>query len=126
MKKYLHLGILWTVLGVAAQVFDFVHTPAFFTLYIGPVPIPIGLLLIIYGILHLIYYYLLYKETLFTRQEEQEYGEALEKAMPTIIDGIKAGRHVDDISREVEEQYGIPPLITLKFILNLGRLMKKK
>ena len=124
MKKYLYLGIFWTLLGSGAVLFDVLHDPPYFSLLIGPLKFPIGILIIVFGVLHLLYYYLLYQETLFTQDEEQ-YAQQLEAAVPTIIDRIKEGKHVDEITQEVEEKFGIPPLITVKYILNLGRLMKK-
>ncbi len=125
MKKYLYLGILWTTLGIASMIFDFVHDPPYFTLFIGPIVFPMGILLIMFGGLNLLNYHMLYRQSLFTEEEAAQYAGILEHAMPDIIDGIQAGKSVDDIAKKVEQDYGIPPLITLKYILALGRSQKK-
>ena len=125
MKKYLYLGILWTVLGVGSMVFDFVHDPPYFTVFFGPIVFPLGILLIMFGGLNLLNYHILYRQSLFTEEEAAQYVGALDHAMPDIIDGIQSGKAVEDIAKQVEHDYGIPPLITLKYILALGRIQKK-
>ena len=125
MKKYLYLGILWITIGVGSMVFDLVHDPPFFMLIMGPVRFPLGLLVVIFGLLNLLYYHMLYRQTLFTEEEAAQYAGALEQAVPMIVDEIQAGTPVEDIAGKVEHSYGIPPLITVKYIITLGRMRKK-
>ncbi len=125
MKKYLYLGILWTAIGIGAMIFDLVHDPPFFTLIMGPVRFPLGLLVVIFGALNLFYYHLLYRQSLFTEEEAAQYAGALEQAVPMIVDEIRIGTPVEEIAGKVEKSYGIPPLITVKYIITLGRMQKK-
>jgi hypothetical protein len=125
VKKYLYLGIFWTLIGVGSMVFDLVHDPPYFMLIIGPVYFPLGFLVVVFGLLNLLYYHLLFRQSLFTEEEAAQYAVPLEQAVPLIVDEIQAGTPVEDIAAKVEQNYGIPPLITMKYILTLGRMQKK-
>lgn len=107
------------------MVFDFLHDPPYFTLFLGPIIFPLGILVVIFGALNLLNYHVLYRQSMFTEEEAAQYSAVLEKAVPMIIDGIQAGVPVEDIAGKVENGFGIPPLITMKYILALGRIKKK-
>jgi len=107
------------------MIFDYFHDPAYFTLFLGPVVFPVGILVVIFGGLNLLNYHMLYHQSLFTEEEAAQYAGKLEKAVPAIVDGIQAGTPVEDIAGSVERDFGIPPLITMKYILALGRIQKK-
>lgn len=107
------------------MIFDYLHDPAYFTLFLGPIVFPVGVLVVIFGGLNLLNYHILYDQSLFTEEEAAKYSGMLEQAVPAIVDGIQVGTPVEDIANRVEQDYGIPPLITMKYILTLGRIQKK-
>lgn len=93
----------------------------------GPVFLGPGWLMIIggallaYAVLTLLRLTLLRRRMDLTPEELQRWGKPLELATGAIVDACQAGKPVARIAAEVEKEHGVPPEVTLKYIIALGR-----
>lgn len=117
-------GIFWIVLGTAMLIFDIFYKE-WFTINFTYFKLPIGILLIFYGIIHIVYYFFLQRALQFKDEELRLYGKKLENAAPDIVDMLNNKLSAKEIADEILKKYNIPQIITLKYIITLANEIKK-
>ncbi len=85
------------------------------------IKVALAVLAAIYGVLHLLKHRLLQRGLELSAQEIAVYESQLIEATPLIVELINAHVPVRDIARQVEERFGLPQDVTLRYIIALGR-----
>ncbi len=67
----------------------------------------------------------LQQEMALTDRELHDYGERLSQATPLILQRAKEGVRPRVIARELEERFGIPEVVGLKYMVVLSRVRLK-
>tara|TARA_B100001123_G_C15125061_1_gene952996 strand:+ start:254 stop:667 length:414 start_codon:yes stop_codon:yes gene_type:complete len=114
----------WIVIGVLFFLIDPVF--GFFEFEIFGFNFPIGVLAALYGTM----IYLYHRERTFAMQltpdEIKAYGPLLESAVPLIVDLLHQKIPVREIAQQVMARDGVPPEITYKYIIALGKRMAEE
>lgn len=124
-NKYLHFGILWTVVGVAVLVLDHAVGFGWFAVRVAGVPLSLGWLVLVLAGLNLYLHRNVQAQLRLTPAEIVEYSDRLEAAMPEIIAMVGRKVRAGEIADRVLERHAIPRLVTLKFLIALGDARKK-
>lgn len=124
-KRFFYIGILCAALGIGLFVFDQIHGKDWFTFRIGEYGLSAGLLWVLLGVLNMIVHMQTQKHLKLTAEEIRLYSEKLASAAPDIIDMVGQQVKAGEIADRILESHQIPRLVTLKYIIALGRERKK-
>lgn len=105
-------GSLWLLVAAALGVWAY----ADFT-WIKAV---LAALSLIYGALQLVQSKMVATKLVLSPQELQQYGDKLSEATPAILRMNAQKMSVREIADNLEQSFGLPRLITLKYIIALG------
>ena len=86
---------------------------------------PLGVLAAVYAGLQLAVHIMTRRHVPLTAEEVTRHGKALEEATPQILEMLKAGRSVQLVAREIEEERGLPTDVTHRYIIVLMRVLQK-
>lgn len=75
---------------------------------------------LVYGVLGLYYNHKLNQTLQLTPREMHDYGDILERVAPKMVDRLRHGAKPKAVALEIQQQEGVPLLITLKFMLALS------
>lgn len=115
------LAIGFGLLALAMLVTELVWYPIF-TVRLGEnIAIPVWLLLGIYAGLQYWVDRLTNKHLHLTLAELQQWGSKLEAATPKILNEYEASTSIREIAADIEKIHGIPPDVTLRYIIALAR-----
>ena len=115
------LGIAFIILAVVMFVVELAWKPVFTLPITESFGFPVWILSAIYGAFQVYIWQATQRHVPLTNAELSTWGTKLEKATPTILDMIQGHEKVGDIALAVEKQHGIPPEITIRYIIALGQ-----
>ena len=118
------LGIVSIVLGVAMFVTELAWQPVFTLPISDGFGFPVWILALIYGALQLYIWQATQQRLPLTHEEVVIWGPRLEEATPTMLEMYQGEHKVSEIADRVEKSYGIPPEITLRYIIALAKHLK--
>ena len=122
--KYLVFGVLWCLAGSVMLTTELVFDVRVFGIRLGSLWLPLWPPSLLLGGMYLWYHAWVQKNLKLTREEIERYLDKLEAAMPTILHMLEKGRSVREVAVRLEEEYGIPKVVTLKFIIEMGEQWK--
>lgn len=115
------LGIAFIVLAVLMFIVELVWKPVFTLPITKSFGFPIWILSAIYGALQVYIWQATQKHVPLTDAEISVWGDKLEKATPVILEMVQKQEKVGDVALTVEKEQGIPPEITIRYIIALGQ-----
>ena len=115
------LGIAFIILAIIMFVVEQVWKPVFTLPITESVGFPVWILSAIYGALQVYIWQATQRHVPLTDAEIAGWGEKLEKATPTILERFQNHAKVGEIASAVEKSHGIPPEITIRYIIALGQ-----
>jgi hypothetical protein len=118
------LGLFFIVLAVVMFVVEQVWKPVFTLPITESFGFPVWVLSAIYGALQVYIWQATQKHVPLTNAEVAAWGPRLEEATPTILEMYQDDQKVGDIATSVEKKHGIPPEITIRYIIALGQHMQ--
>ena len=121
----LKIGIVASTLSVTMLVTELVWEPIFTVHFTESISIPLWILAAIYGGLQLFLWNMTRKGLDLTAEELALWGVKLEEVTPRILDDYRANKKVRDIARDIEASDGIPPDVTLRYIIALAKHAKQ-
>ncbi len=114
------LAIFFGVLSLAMLLTELLWYPVF-TVHLGDsIAIPVWILLAIYAGLQWWVHRLTGKHLHLTAAEIQEWGPKLEAATPKILNDYESSTSIREIAADIEKSHGIPPDVTLRYIIALA------
>jgi len=119
----LYIGIFAIAAAIGMAACDIFYKP-WFSIDLTVFRLPIWILVFPYGALNIIYHYMEKRACRLSDEEIIEWGRKLEDAVPEIIDLIGQKVSIKEIAARMETTRGIPQLITLKYIIALGKAVK--
>ncbi|MGM0576608.1 MAG: hypothetical protein ACQEXJ_12835 [Myxococcota bacterium] len=120
----LRLGIIAAVVAVGMWLTDVLWRPVFTLEITDTVSIPLWVLAAIYAVLQLWIWNNTREKLELTDEEVEEWGPKLEEATPDILEQWEAHTPAKDIAERVEQRHGIPPQVTLRYMIALGRYVE--
>ena len=115
------LGIAFIVLAVVMFVVEQAWKPVFTLPITESFGFPVWILSAIYGALQVYIWQATQKHVPLTEAEISAWGGKLEEATPTILEMVQKQEKVGDIAIAIEKQHGVPPEITIRYIIALGQ-----
>ena len=92
-----------------------------FTVRIGEsIAIPVWVLVAIYAGLQWWVHRITSRNLHLTAEELAKWGERLEAATPKILNEYEASTSIREIAADIEKSHGIPPDVTLRYIIALA------
>ena len=114
------LAIGFGILAGVMLVTELVWFPVF-TVHIGDsIAIPVWVLVAIYAGLQWWVHRITSKNLHLTAEELKHWGERLEAATPKILNEYEASTSIREIAADIEKSHGIPPDVTLRYIIALA------
>ena len=117
-------GYIWLAIGLAITVLELGFGFGPFELF--GVPLPVGLLALIYGGIVVAYHRKRTKALELSDAELREHGATLERAAPMIVDLLKRKVRVKEIAEILERQENLPREVTYKYIIALGKKLSEQ
>ena len=117
-------GWFFLIIGTILTIVDFVLGWLQFDLF--GVPLPIGLLIAVYGGLVVIYYKRRRTSLELTPEDMALHGRRLEEAVPMILDLYDRKVAIPEIATIVEQQHSVPQEITGKYILSYLKALQEQ
>ncbi len=117
-------GFIWLAIGVAITVLEIGFGFGPFELF--GVPLPVGLLALIYGGIVVAYHRKRTKALELSEAELREHGATLERVAPMIVDLLKRKVKVKEVAEILERQEKLPREVTYKYIIALGKKMSEQ
>lgn len=124
--RYLIYGVLWMAAGFSMVAMDTLLGMKIFGIQIGTLWLPLWPAAILLGGMYLWYHVWVQRNIRLTREEVEKYLDRLEIAMPEILDMLEAGTSVRKVAQRVEAKHGVPKVVTLKFIIAMGKEWKSR
>jgi len=115
------LGIAFIVLAVIMFIVEQVWKPVFTLPITESFGFPVWILSAIYGALQVYIWQATQRHVPLTDAEINQWGGKLEEATPKILELFQEHTKVGQIALSVEESHGIPPEITIRYIIALGQ-----
>jgi hypothetical protein len=115
------VGITFMSLAVAMFAVELAWKPIFTLPITEDFGFPIWVLSLIYGALQYYIWQGTQQRLPLTNAELKVWGSRLERATPAILEMYQASETVGAIAQKVEETYGLPQEITLRYIIALGQ-----
>ena len=115
------LGIAFIVLAVVMFIVEQAWKPVFTLPITESFGFPVWILSAIYGALQVYIWQATQKHVPLTETEIATWGSKLEKATPSILELVQNHTKVSDIALAIEKEQGIPPEITIRYIIALGQ-----
>ena len=115
------LGIAFIVLAVVMFIVEQVWKPVFTLPITESFGFPVWILSAIYGALQVYIWQATQQHVPLTEAEIATWGSKLEKATPSILELVENHTKVGDIALTIEKDQGIPPEITIRYIIALGQ-----
>lgn len=115
-------AIFWTVLGTGALVSALFGSWA--ELRLGGYSLNVGWLGLFFAFLLTLRNLLLKREFQLDERELHDFGDKLVECTPAILKMIESGTPVKQIAEKFNKSHGIPVLVTMKYIIALGKFSK--
>ncbi|PIE20522.1 MAG: hypothetical protein CSA66_00490 [Proteobacteria bacterium] len=97
-----------------------------FIIRLGGFRLPLWILVAIYAGLQLWIWRLTTRRLVLTEDEVARWGDKLEQATPKILGLYEQHTPVKEIAELVEQSHGIPPYVTLRYIIALAQHAKAR
>lgn len=117
-------AILWGATGIVMMLFTLWRP--WFLLDLGGVPVPLGLLFLIYAGLQLTLHVMSRGRVLLSDEEVDRWGSRLERATPLILEELQRGASMKLVAQRAQREYGVPPDITNRYTVALLRSLKRE
>lgn len=111
-------GVLWILAGLL--LFLAGGTADFGVLRILGVPAAL------YGVVLIVQDRMVRKRVEFTAEELERWGERLSAGTPEILQMLEEGATLHEVGRAMERDRGLPPEMTLRYIVALGGYQKEQ
>lgn len=115
------LGIFFIVLAVVMFAVEQAWKPVFSLPITDSFRFPVWVLSAVYGALQVYIWQATQRHIPLSDAEIATWGTKLEEATPTILEMVQSQQKVSDIARETEKSHGVPPEITIRYIIALGQ-----
>lgn len=122
----LKLGLIALGLAVAMLVTEVAWRPVFTIQLTESFALPLWVLAGIYGTLQLLIWRMTKRRLPLTVEELTAWGPKLEEVTPLILEAYQAHRPLGELAKELEGSHGLPPDITLRYIIALADHTKKQ
>lgn len=126
MQNPLLFGIIGALVAVAMLITELMGHRIFTLQLTGTCGVPLWTLFGTYAALQLIVWrYSRQRGVDLTASEIQRWGPTLEDVTPLILKMYQANTTVRDIASSLQKSHGVPPGITLRYIVALGRHLRE-
>lgn len=126
MQNPLLFGIIGALVAVAMLITELMGHRIFTLQLTGTCGVPLWTLFGTYAALQLIVWrYSGRRSVDLTASEIQRWGPTLEDVTPLILKMYQANTTVRDIASSLQKSHGVPPGITLRYIVALGRHIRE-
>ena len=105
-------GLIWCLIGL---VLSGVGVSLSSWLWFG-----LGIFLLIYGVVLIVQDRMVRSQVSLSTKELEKWGERLAASTPAIVEQLEAQETPASIARQLEKDRGIPPEITLRYIIALA------
>lgn len=121
----LKLGIFFGILAVGMLVTELVYKPIFTLQLTESIALPVWILVGVYAGLQLLLWHMTKRHLDLTGEELAKWGEQLEAVTPEILDLYAQHVPLREIATRIHTSHGIPPDVTLRYIIALGKHAKE-
>jgi hypothetical protein len=126
VQNPLLFGIIGALVAVAMLVTELMGHRIFTLQLTGTCGVPLWTLFGTYAVLQLIVWrYSGRRSVDLTVKEIERWGPTLEEVTPLILEMYQANTTVRDIASALQKSHGVPPDITLRYIVALGRHIRE-
>lgn len=115
------LGIVFGILAIAMLITELVWRPVFTLQLTEDISLPVWILVAIYSALQLYLWIATKRKFHLTEAELNKWGPKLEEVTPKILDRYEQRKSLKEIATEIEQTDGIPPDVTLRYIIALAQ-----
>ncbi|MDP6946721.1 MAG: hypothetical protein QF464_21405 [Myxococcota bacterium] len=116
------IGFIALAVAAAMYITNHAWRPVFTLRLSQSFELPLWILCAVFGLLQFYLWYATRSRLSLSDEEVSQWGAKLEVATPAILEQAKASKPVKAIAEMVEEDYGIPVDVTLRYIIALGHV----